>query len=179
MAPSPARNIDPTLGLGSKAERRKRPPAIIGGCGAACATPEAAVRFLVDQMQTTHRMEALRSVFDWSLLTVDGKDLGNGWADLWAEPSRHRERAAQIDAWIANWSRWADRVTEPQDWARMASTGIRVRLDPHNPQRAVVQVQHPPLGPAGGAAVWRWVFGLRGDEWLVVAIDHAPGLEAP
>lgn len=181
QAPAPAAKtaIDPTLGLGDKAERRRRPPAVIGGCGKACSTPEGAVSFLLVQLQSQRRTENLRPLFDWSVLTVDGKDLGNGWSELWAEPNRHADRAAQIDAWIAGWSGWVDRATAPHAWAQMTSTGIRLRMDPANPQRAVVQVRHPPLGPEAGEPVWRWVFGLRGDEWLVVAIDHRPGLASP
>ncbi len=175
----PAAATDPTLGLGPKADRRRRPPAVIGGCGKACSTPEAAVSFLLVQLQSQRRVESLRPLFDWSLLAVDGADLGNGWAELWADPNRHGERAAQIDAWIAGWSTWVDKVTDPHALARVTSTGIRLRMDPANSQRAVVHVRHPLSDPAAGEPVWRWVFGQRGDEWLVVAIDHKPGPAQP
>lgn len=170
-APSAATAADHS-GLGPKAERRRRAPSVIGGCGRICSTPESAVAFLFVQLQSQRRTEDLRPLFDWSVLKVDGQDLGSRWSALWAEPHRHGERQLQIDAWISQWSTWVDHISDPTGYAAMRSRGIQLRISATDPHQALVSVRRPRLTTDPTEALWRLTWGLRGDEWLVTAIDH-------
>ncbi|MSQ83794.1 MAG: hypothetical protein EXR77_13060 [Myxococcales bacterium] len=119
-------------------------------------------------------------MFDWSVLNVDGHDLGSKWSALWAEPHRHQERQLEIDAWISQWSTWVDRVSDPTGYAAMRSRGIQLRLSATDPHQALVSVRRPPLTTDPKEALWRLTWGLRGDEWLVTAIDHgSAGRDSP
>ncbi len=163
-------------GLGDPLDRRKRPAPIIGGCGLGCSTPEAAVSLWLAQLQSQDRVTGLRSLVDWSVLTVDGEELGARWATLWADPSQHPERARQIDEWLARWSRWVERLADPQGWAAMRKNGVR--LTQVDERTAQVMLRHPPLQADETAAQWRLVWHLRGEEWLLASIEHRPAAAA-
>lgn len=169
--PVPA-GASPTQGMGDPRERRVRPPAVIGGCGLGCSTPEAAVSLLLAQLQSQDRVAALRPLFEWSLLQVDGEALGAGWAALWADPNQHGLRQQQIDQWLGRWSGWVERQSDPQGWATMRKRGIRLRTI--DAATAEVWLRHPPLRQDETAPLWRLELRLRGAEWLVAAIDHRP-----
>lgn len=162
----------PSDGLGDPRERRVRPKAVIGGCGLGCSTPEAAVSLLLAQLQSQDRVGALQPLFEWSLLRVDGEELGARWASQWADPGQHPARQQEIDQWLGRWSGWVERQTDPQGWALMRKRGIR--LQQLDESRAEVWLRHPPLRQDETAPVWRLELRLRGGEWLVAAIDHRP-----
>lgn len=173
---TPSVGSEPNQGLGDPLARRKRPPAVIGGCGLGCSTPEAAVSLWLTQLQSQDRVAGLRPLVDWSVLTVDGEELGARWATLWADPGQHIERARQIDEWLARWSGWVERQTDPQGWAAMRKSGVRLtQLDARTAQ---VMLRHPPLQADETAAQWRLVWQLRGEEWLLASIDHRPAAAA-
>lgn len=162
----------PSDGLGDPRERRVRPKAVIGGCGLGCSTPEAALSLLLAQLQSQDRVGALQPLFEWSLLRVDGEELGARWASQWADPGQHPARQQEIDQWLGRWSSWVERQSDPQGWAQMRKRGIR--LQPLDEARAEVWLRHPPLRQDETAPVWRLELRLRGGEWLVAAIDHRP-----
>lgn len=168
----PAAAATPSDGLGDPRERRVRPKAVIGGCGVGCSTPEAALSLLLAQLQSQDRQTALQPLFEWSLLRVDGEELGARWASLWGDPGQHAARQQQIDEWLGRWSSWVERLSDPQGWAAMRKNGIRLRqIDAGT---AEVWLRHPPLRQDETAPLWRLELKLRGEEWLVAAIDHRP-----
>lgn len=119
-------------------------------------------------------MTALRPLFEWSLLEVDGEPLGPRWADLWTDPGQHAARSGQIDAWLARWSSWVDRIADPQGWAQLRGRGIRVQRLEGVPDRVVVTLRRPQLRDDTTGTEWRLDLTLRGDEWLISRIDHRP-----
>lgn len=168
----PAAAATPSDGLGDPRERRVRPKAVIGGCGLGCSTPEAALSLLLAQLQSQDRQTALQPLFEWSLLRVDGEELGARWASLWGDPGQHAARQQQIDQWLGRWSSWVERQSDPQGWAAMRKSGIRLRQI--DEATAEVWLRHPPLRQDETAPLWRLELKLRGGEWLVAAIDHRP-----
>jgi hypothetical protein len=161
--------------LGDKAARRARPAAIIGGCAEACETPEAAVVYFLSQLQHQDRVTALHGLFEWSLLEVDGKKLGEHWADQWAYPAQHEVRRAEIDLWLKEWSAWFDRIEEPDGLAHTRASGIRLERPAGDTERVIVHFRHPGLKDDTTEATWRIDWCLRGYEWLVCRVDHKPG----
>ena len=162
----------PSDGLGDPRERRVRPKAVIGGCGLGCSTPEAALSLLLAQLQSQDRQTGLQPLFEWSLLRVDGEELGARWASLWGDPGQHAARQQQIDQWLGRWSSWVERQSDPQGWAAMRKSGIRLRQIDEG--TAEVWLRHPPLRQDETAPLWRLELKLRGGERLVAAIDHRP-----
>jgi hypothetical protein len=173
---APSVGSEPNQGLGDPLARRKRPQAIIGGCGLGCSTPEAAVSLWLTQLQSQDRVAGLRPLVDWSVLVVDGDELGARWATMWADPGQHLERARQIDEWLARWSGWVERLADPQGWAAMRKNGVR--LTQVDERTAQVILRHPPLQADETAAQWRLVWRLRGEEWLLASIEHRPAAAA-
>ena len=163
---------DPNQGLGDPLERRKRPPAVIGGCGLGCSTPEAAVSLWLAQLQSQNRVDGLRPLFDWSVLRVDGEELGARWAGMWADSSQQPERKREIDAWLARWSAWVERLANPQGWPAMRKNGVCLTL--LDARTAQVLLRHPPLQADETGPQWRLVWQLRGEEWLLATIEHRP-----
>ena len=172
-APSPT-SAEVESGLGSQGERRKPRPAIIGGCAESCASPELAVSFFMTQLQHQERLSALRPLFEWSLLEVDGEALGPRWANLWSDPLQHAERDHQIDQWLLTWSAWIDRVDDPTGFGRARATGIRLQRPQGVSDRVVVTFRHPHMRNDTSDPSWRIEWTLRGYEWLVSRIDHRP-----
>ncbi len=172
LAAPPAAAATPSDGLGDPRERRVRPKAVIGGCGVGCSTPEAALSLLLAQLQSQDRQTALQPLFEWSLLRVDGEELGARWASLWGDPGQHAARQQQIDEWLGRWSSWVERLSDPQGWAAMRKNGIRLRQIDEG--TAEVWLRHPPLRQDETAPLWRLELKRRGEEWLVAAIDHRP-----
>jgi hypothetical protein len=171
-APRPAAHDSgaPTAPPKATPPRQGEASAATGGCGLACSTAEAAVSYFLTQLRHQDRVTALRPLFDWPHLQVDGEQLGARWT---ADGGAAQQRS--IDAWLGDWSAWVDRIVDPQGgWATLRSSGIRLR--PDGEDRAVVQLQLPALRPAGGGTIvaprWTLVWQRRGDEWLVQAIDH-------
>lgn len=167
----------PVSGLGPKADRRRLRPAVIGGCGPACSTPEAAVTFWLLQFKSPDRVAAMRPLYEWSLLQVDGENLGDHWAQLWSDDSQHAQRQQEIDAWLVKWTAWTDRVVSEHGFAQMRSTGIQLRQV--DADHAVVQLRHPLLRDDTTLPLWRLTWQRRGDEWLLAKIEHRPTAVAP
>ena len=119
-------------------------------------------------------MAALRPLFEWSLLVVDGEPLGPRWADLWADPQQHAARDQQIDQWLLDWTSWLDRIDDPLGLGHARSSGIHLEHPEGVTDRVVVTLRHPHLHNDRTEPVWRLEWTLRGDEWLLSRIEHRP-----
>lgn len=174
--------------LAANADRRRVKPAIIGGCDEACRTPAKAVGVLIDalsQAAPDARNAALRMLFDWSVLAVDGVEHGEHWATMWGDPKQHPARDAEIDAWLAGWSRWVQRVQTPDALVQMRMTGVTIKPIGGRDDVVAVRLRHPPLRPPtardasaavdDGEPIWRLEYTQRGYEWLIARIEHRPG----
>ncbi len=146
----------------------------LGGCGRACESPESAVSFLLTQLSSPDAAVQLRPLVDWSLLVVDGRDLGTHWAMQWADPAQRSARDAEIAAFLTEWTRWPSRSVQADGWGRMRSNGIQLRLQ--DEQTAVVQLRHPQLRDDTTEPTWQLQWHKRGSEWLLSGIDHQPSL---
>ena len=167
----PAAIVDPY-------ERRRQRPVIIGGCDAACATPEAAVQAVFAALRAPDRVACLKPLVEWSLLVVEGKPLGIRWADQWADPARHPEREASIDAWLRAWPGWIALAETPPDYAKaVADMRIERVADGADeaPARFEITFPYPQLRDGYAEPKWRLGWTRRGYEWLLSSIDPAPG----
>ena len=161
--------------MGPIGDRRHRPRAIIGGCKERCADPEQTAALLFERLGKGDPAKLLHPLFEWSLLVVDGERLGEGWANLWADPSRHGERQQQIDAWLRSWAAWTERVVEKDGLARLRAGGVEiVTVTAGEEPTARFGLRHPRLRDDTTAPVWRIELSLRGYEWLVSRIEHRP-----
>jgi len=176
--PAPAAPAPATPTAVDHSDRRRIKPAVIGGCRQACDTPAETVGLLADGLANKDikgRVGAIRALFDWSLLFVDGVDLGARWAEMWGDYRRRGARDAAIDAWLTGWAAWADRVDEPDGLVRMKMGGIALKKVPGRSDTVVVRLRHPKMKGDAGEPVWRLELTLRGYEWLISRIEHRPG----
>ncbi len=176
---SPATMITSTTATQREAavyiERRKPRPAVIGGCEERCERPEGAVELLFEKLLDERRVQGLYASFDWSLLEVDGEDLGARWSGMWGRLDRREVRRKQIDQWLRNWSAWVGEVDDRDEIVRSRITGIELRALPDRSDVVEVSYRHPKLAKPRGEAIWRLHLTRRGYEWLVSRIDHSPG----
>ena len=156
-------------------ERRKPRPAVIGGCEERCEQPQAAVELLFEKLLEEHRVAGLYASFDWSLLEVDGEELGARWSAMWGRLAQREVRQQQIDQWLQQWSAWVDAIGDRDEIVRSRMTGIEFRALPGRSDVVEVSYRHPKLAKPRGEAIWRLYLTRRGYEWLVSRIDHSPG----
>lgn len=163
-------------------ERRKPKRAVIGGCNESCETPNKAVGLLFDALAAQDRADKLRTLFEWSLLRVDGADKGSGWAELWGNPRDRPRRDAEIDEWLAHWSSWVERIVEPQGLVSTRMSGVEVKRIVGRKDLVEVRIRHPKLSEDNTESTWRLQLTRRGYEWLISEVDHNPStrkLKAP
>ena len=129
------------------------------------------------QFKAPDRVAAMRPLFEWSLLQVDGEPLGQSWAGQWSDPAQHLQRQRDIDAWLGKWVSWTDRMVQPNDFDKMRSMGVQLRQT--DADHAVVALRHPPLHGDTSEPLWRLTWQRRGDEWLLAGIEHRPGATKP
>lgn len=154
-------------------ERRKIKPAVIGGCDEGCRQPAAAVNSLLDSLRPGKGRDKARQLFDWSLLTVNGRRLGDRWAGLWAFRHKRDQRNAEIDLWLKRWLSQFDAV-KPDEVDAMRARGVKLTPLPKRTDVLVMRWRVPESLSTIGERQWRVLWTLRGYEWLITRIDTTP-----
>ncbi|HAN32603.1 MAG TPA: hypothetical protein DCQ06_13490 [Myxococcales bacterium] len=153
--------------------RRKIRPAVIGGCGERCRQPAGAVNALLDSLVSGAKRTGARHLFDWSLLRVDGRRLGDRWSQMWTFAHQRDQRAAEIDKWLMQWLSRFDSL-EPSEIDRMRARSVSIVPMKDRTDVQVMRWKLPKRVRGTSEAEWRVLWTLRGYEWLIMRIDTSP-----
>jgi len=150
--------------------KSKKQEIVVGGCRDACAAPKDAFRSFVRTLfgvMPEGNPELIR-YFDTTMLTDNGKKLGEEWADLWLA-GKLDQRRSSITEWVAGYQKRVGTLAgNPSDVDGALEAGLEFRRI--SSELVEIELVPPARNDTSTSERWKFVLGLRGLEWLIQGI---------